>query len=59
MSVTMMSRLMFNLHKVTDSGLFSSHITTIQLATDSNFSEFQLENLTVIAALSEASYDEP
>ncbi|KIK61901.1 hypothetical protein GYMLUDRAFT_42322 [Collybiopsis luxurians FD-317 M1] len=28
-SVTMMSRLMFNLHKIADSGLYTSHMTTV------------------------------
>ncbi|KIK54771.1 hypothetical protein GYMLUDRAFT_48469 [Collybiopsis luxurians FD-317 M1] len=30
-SVTMMSRLIFNLHKIANSGLYTSHITTVQL----------------------------
>ncbi|KIK54638.1 hypothetical protein GYMLUDRAFT_48552 [Collybiopsis luxurians FD-317 M1] len=29
-SVTMMSRLVFNLHEIADSGLYTSHISTIQ-----------------------------
>jgi len=37
MSVTMMSRLMLNLHRIADSGLFTSHITTCQLGTHSAF----------------------
>ncbi|KAE9406238.1 hypothetical protein BT96DRAFT_1015011 [Gymnopus androsaceus JB14] len=37
MSVTMLSRLMLNLHRIADSGIFTSHITTCQLGTDSVF----------------------
>ncbi|KIK56367.1 hypothetical protein GYMLUDRAFT_47147 [Collybiopsis luxurians FD-317 M1] len=42
MSVTMMSRLMFNLHKVADSGLYASHRTTI--GTHSTWPEFRVED---------------
>ncbi|KAJ3970990.1 hypothetical protein EV361DRAFT_913470 [Lentinula raphanica] len=37
MSVTMMSRLMLNLHKIAETGLYTSHITTCQLGTYSVF----------------------
>ncbi|KAJ3985970.1 hypothetical protein F5890DRAFT_1067195 [Lentinula detonsa] len=37
MSVTMMSRLMINLHKIAETGLYTSHITTCQLGTYSVF----------------------
>ncbi|KIK56382.1 hypothetical protein GYMLUDRAFT_47148 [Collybiopsis luxurians FD-317 M1] len=53
MSVTMMSRLMFNLHKVADKGLFSSGPYSSDPT--SYCSGSQSENLTVIATVSEAS----
>ncbi|KIK56400.1 hypothetical protein GYMLUDRAFT_819165 [Collybiopsis luxurians FD-317 M1] len=40
-SVILMSRLMFNLHRAADSGLFTSHRTTMQLGTQSALPEFR------------------
>ncbi|KAJ3928861.1 MAG: hypothetical protein NXY57DRAFT_901213, partial [Lentinula lateritia] len=37
MSVTIMSRLMLNLHQISETGLYTSHITTCQLGTYSAF----------------------
>ncbi|KIK61906.1 hypothetical protein GYMLUDRAFT_243071 [Collybiopsis luxurians FD-317 M1] len=42
-SVTMMSRLIFNLHKIADSGLHTSHIATLQLGGhDASLPDLQL-----------------
>ncbi|KIK56423.1 hypothetical protein GYMLUDRAFT_819697 [Collybiopsis luxurians FD-317 M1] len=54
MSVTMMSRLMFNLHTVADSGLYASHRTTLQLEAQSTLSEFRAASVIT----SDISYNE-
>ncbi|KIK61907.1 hypothetical protein GYMLUDRAFT_42328 [Collybiopsis luxurians FD-317 M1] len=36
-SITMMSRLFFNLHQIAESGLYTSHIMTVQLGTHETF----------------------
>ncbi|KIK58809.1 hypothetical protein GYMLUDRAFT_245890 [Collybiopsis luxurians FD-317 M1] len=54
MSVTLMSRLMFNLHRAADLGLFASHRTTMQLETQSDLPEFRLVSII----MSENSHNE-
>ncbi|KIK60463.1 hypothetical protein GYMLUDRAFT_43779 [Collybiopsis luxurians FD-317 M1] len=44
-AVAMMSRLMLNLHKIADTGLYTSHVTTIQLGADSAFITARPANL--------------
>ncbi|KIK56412.1 hypothetical protein GYMLUDRAFT_247913 [Collybiopsis luxurians FD-317 M1] len=44
MSATLMSRLMFNLHKVADSGLYAPHKTTMQQVTYTTWPEFRVED---------------